>query len=322
MTQENKRVFKADINGETVELAVIRPTSPISNAAHMHYQRAWSNALKNGCLLQKKLNDYIIEQGLWDEDRQQQYDALIVRLRDGEEALAHGKIKLTEGWDIAVKDMKIARIQLQILLAERNALEQNSAEGVAEQERFNFLVSRCVVDNKTGANIFVDVDDYINRSEEPWAFQAAAIFSQLNNGLDADFLGSLPENKFLKTWGFVNDNFQLIDKDGNLIDEEGKLINEVGQWVNAEGQLVDEEGKALDEEGNLEIAEDAVFYDDDGNPIVPPNQKKAAPKKKRGRPKKKQDKEESSEVEYDEAKRNLVNDKLDDDAEVTELQKT
>jgi len=198
---------------------------------------------------------------------------LVKIIQDGEEALAAGKIQLTEGYDIAVKEMKSARIAIQMLLSERNASEQNSAEGVAEQQRFNYLVSRCTLNNETGQPIFENKEDYLTRSEEPWAFQAAAIFSQLNNGLDADYLGSLPENKFLKTWGFVDEYYRLVNKEGELVDEENKLINEIGQWVNSEGELVDEQGKRLDEEGFLVIDENVVFYDLEGNPLTPPKPK-------------------------------------------------
>lgn len=316
MTQDNKRTFKTEIDGETLEIAVVRPSAAVSNAAHMHYQREWSSALKRGCLLQKKLEDYLQEQGLWNEDKQKNYEKLIAKIRKGEEALVAGQIKLSEGYDIAVKEMRTARVQLQILLSERNILEQNSAEGVAEQQRFNFLVSKCVLNNATGKPIFADVEDYINKSDQSWAFQAAAVFSQLNNGLDSDFLASLPENKFLKTWGFVDEYYRLVDKEGNLVDEYGKLVNELGQWVNEDGELVDENGKAIDDEGNLRADEDAVFYDDEGNPVLPPQQKK------------KEDKKVSDEVQSSESEvkkvvkpNTLPDDKLDEEAEVSELQK-
>ena len=315
MTQDNKRTFKAEIDGATVEVAIVRPNAAVSNAAHMHYQKAWSDALKRGCLLLKKLDDYVTEQGLWDAKKQEKYEELIRQIREGEEALKTGKIKLKEGYDIAVRQMRRARVEMQILMAERNQLEQNSAEGIAEQQRFNFLVSKCVLNNETGEPLFKNVDDYIEKSAEPWAFQAAAVFSQLNNGLDADFLASLPENQFLKTWGFVDENYRLVNEDGKLVDEEGKLINELGQWINSEGELVDSEGKPIDEDGNLKVEEEAVFYDDDGNPMTPPK-----PKTK----KEKVDKTEETEVESTDAESpsNLPKDELEEDSEVVELQKS
>lgn len=62
---------------------------------------------------------------------------------------------------------------------------------------------------------------------------------------DTDYESKLVENKFLKKYGFCNDEFDLIDSNGNRVNEKG--------------QRVDEEGNLLDESGNLiKVAEKEI----------------------------------------------------------------
>ncbi len=59
--------------------------------------------------------------------------------------------------------------------------------------------------------------------------------------------------KILKNQGFVNDKFQLVDKQGNVIDEDGRKLNEAGRYVNDQNQYVDSNGDQVDEDGNYVV---------------------------------------------------------------------
>ena len=69
--------------------------------------------------------------------------------------------------------MRVKRVQLRVVISERTDYESNTAEGQAENARFNSLVSSCTVYNDTGKPVFNSMDDYLNRSTEEAAAQAA-----------------------------------------------------------------------------------------------------------------------------------------------------
>ena len=100
---------------------------------------------------------------------------------------------------------------------------------------------------------------------------------------------NLPENSFLKSYKFVDEDLRLVNKDGQLVDLEGRLVNEEGRYIDADGNFIDVDGNPVSEEGDYKF-EFTPFLDDDGNPVELEAEaqevaEKPAPKK-RGRPKK------------------------------------
>jgi len=259
-----------DDNGEekTLHLAFIAPTKAILQKARLEHNKAFAEAIKSGAILRATLSKYMEDQGLWDEERENKYRELFKILEGGELKLSRGNIKLSEAREIAIS-MRKARAELQTLLTDKINLDAYTAEGQAENTRFNSLLAQCLVYNDTGKPYFKDTEDYLNRSEEDLAIAAAKKFASFQFGLSEDYESTLPENQFLKKWKFVDDKMRLVDKNGRLIDEDGNLINEFGHPINENGQLIDEDGNVI------ELIDDSFesmpFLDDDGNPIVENN---------------------------------------------------
>ena len=86
-------------------------------------------------------------------------------------------------------------------------------------------------------------------------------------GLDKDYENTLPENKFLKKYKFVDDKLRFIDKKGRLIDSEGRLIDESGRFIDENGNFVDKYGNKVDAEGDY-VVEPEPFLDENGKPII------------------------------------------------------
>jgi hypothetical protein len=86
-------------------------------------------------------------------------------------------------------------------------------------------------------------------------------------GLDNNYEKSLPENKFLKKYKFVDDNLRLVNKDGHFVNEDGKLIDENGRFVDENGNFVDRDGNRVDADGEY-VVDSKPFLDDEGNPVV------------------------------------------------------
>jgi hypothetical protein len=163
--------------------------------------------------------------------------------------------------------MKGIRDEIRDLISVRTSLDNHSAEGQADNARFNYLVSVCVVYNDTKQPYFRDMEDYLNRAGESIALLGAQNLANMLYGLDNDYENGLPENKFLKKYHFVDDKLRLIDKKGRLIDVDGRLIDESGRFIDEEGNFVDKYGNRVNLEGDY-VVETKPFLDDNGNPIL------------------------------------------------------
>ena len=286
---KNKNAFTVEVDDKKIELALKRPNSEQSRKAQLEYNKAFAEAIKSGALLKAKLNNVLIEQGIWTDERQARYDELIQEINEGEKKLAKGGIRLNSARDIAI-DMRGQRWELRQLIAERTELESNTAEGQAENARFNYLVSSTLVYNDTGKVYFKNVDDYLNQSNDVVAITAAQKFANMMYGLDEDYESTLPENEFLKEFEFVDESLRLVNEDGNLVDLEGNAIDEFGRFIDDDGNPIDKEGDKVSDDGKYSFQR-APFLNDSGDPISSEPEEESEPEekpkpKRRGRPKK------------------------------------
>lgn len=258
--------FKTLVDGKEVDLVVKLPGRDDLREADKVHNQTFKDALESGAILRIKLDNVLRSQGIWDDEREAKVKALQKELSDYEKILfVKGGIKLKDARDIAIA-MTEKRNELKEVLSERNALEAMTAEAQADNARFNFIVSRCVVYNDTKKPFFKDYADYLNNAGGDVAQKAAQILVSLMFGL-GNYEEELPENKFLKKYKFVDDKFRLVNKDGKLVDKEGRLIDENGRYIDVDGNFVDKDGVRVDAQGNY-VGEPAPFLDDDGNPIL------------------------------------------------------
>ena len=159
-------------------------------------------------MVRAKLDDLLESQGLWNDEKQAQFTLLQKQIADGEKRLQKGGFSLNEAKDLAVK-IKGFRDEIRDLISVRTSLDNHSAEGQADNARFNYLVSACVVYNDTKEKVFTNLADYIDRSSEPVAIEGAQILANMLYGLDNNYETNLPENKFLKKYKFVDEELRL-----------------------------------------------------------------------------------------------------------------
>lgn len=260
-----KETFKAVVEGQELELALISPTTEIQYQAQLYYNKIFAELLQSGALLKSTLKTYLKKQNLWDDEKQKEYDGLNEIIIEGEKKLSRGNIKLTEAKRIAL-DIRLARLKLRSLIADMTELYPNTVEGQADNARFNFLVAACLVYNTTGERYYKTVEEYLAGADTTVGFLAATKFAELYYSLNANTEKDLPENKFLIKYKYVNDKLQLVNKDGHLVDTEGRLIDEQGYYIDADGQRIDLDGNPIDENGCYKF-DSAPFLDDDGNPV-------------------------------------------------------
>lgn len=257
--------FTTKIDDKDVSFTVSMPSFKYQREGQKVYNRAFTDAIKSEAVVRAKMEDVLKEQGIWDEDKEKELVELQNNIIKSERTLAKGGIQLIKAKEIAL-DMSNTRNKIRELLLVKNSLDSNSAEGQADNARFNYLVSVCVVYKDSGKPYFTDMDDYLNRSTSPVAIKGAQTLANMIYGLKEDYENDLSENKFLKKYKFVDDKLRLIDKQGRLVDEEGRLINEDGRFINESGEFVDKFGFKIDVEGNY-VVDFQPFLDEQGKPI-------------------------------------------------------
>ena len=294
MDKQQRTVTSEDSSGNEVVVIVRSPTVDDYKHSQLEYNKAFRDALDSGALLRQRLTDYMREQGIWNDEKQKKSDEYVEKIRGMEEALKAGGIRLSEAKKIAL-DLRQVRAEFQLFLSEKNSLDSASAEGQADNARFNKLVRLCVLDPKTKLPFFkrdskkAEEEAYSASSTEPWLVEASSELANMLYGLDPNYNQNLEENKFLKEFNFVNEDYQFIDQDGHPTDSEGRLVNDEGRYVayrseeakkardESEMYFVNRDGEELvcitNSDGEEEwvrpqLKERKPFLDDEDNPIV------------------------------------------------------
>lgn len=269
------KTFKVTIENEEKEFLVKTPSLNDQREAQKIYNHAFTDAIKSKSVVRAKLDDLLEDQGLWNDEKQAKFTTLQKELLDGEKKLAKGGFSLNEAKDLAIK-MKGVRDEIRELISVRTSLDNHSAEGQADNARFNYLVSACVVYNDSKQPYFTNMEDYLNRSTNQVGLLGAQNLANMLYGLDNDYESNLPENKFLKKFKFIDDKLRLVDKKGRLIDAEGRLIDESGRFIDEENNFVDKYGNRVTSDGDY-LVDAQPFLDENGNPIILEEDKKDEP---------------------------------------------
>lgn len=258
----HKLIKTQNEKGEEVTLVVRTPNAKQLRDAQLASVKAFKEACDNKAYLRANLDEVMREQGLWNDNKEKELKELNKNINDGERKLAKGGaggFKKNEAKELAI-NMKRWRARQVDLLSSRRSLDEYTAEGQAENTRFDYLVSVCVF-NEDEQQTFNGLEDYRNRSTEQYAIIAATTLATMLYNFDDKYDHNLPENKFLRTYKFTDEKNRLINKDGHLVDETGKLVNEEGRYVNEKEELVDINGNKVDKDGNP--IEEFVPFDED-----------------------------------------------------------
>ena len=258
----------------TKEFAVRLPSYKVMEEANKLKGKVFREALDAGDMLRDQLEDILRQKGLWNDQRQIEYDTLRKEILDREYQLEKGGIKLSDARQLAL-EMKDKRERMVEMLSGRSDLDSQTCEGKSENARFNYLFAHSLVYNDDGLTPFYlnGLEDYVVDMDNPIAIQGATEFYYLLSGTE-NLDDKLPENKFLKKFDFVDEKYRLVEKgSARLVDEDGRYVDEYGNYVeyNEDGTYyyVDVNGRKLDENtGNFIVDKPAPFLDDYGNPIL------------------------------------------------------
>ena len=283
--RKEKRPFKYDDK----KYAVRRPRVEDVKQANELRAKTFNQALQEGDLLRDQLDNELRKRELWNDEREDQYQELRKKVIDGEFTLKKGGIKLAEAKDIAL-EMSRARNGMVSMLSGRSELDSITCEGKADSARFNFLFARCLVYDENEEVYFKEgFDEYMANQDDPVAILGATEFFYLMSGTE-DVDSQLPENKFLKSFEFVDNSYRLIDKGGKLVDVEGNHIDENGnlvEWINDDEYIfVDITGRKVTKSGEWDV-EFSPFLDENGEPVTKEENKVEVEAKEKPKPKRK-----------------------------------
>ena len=205
---------------------------------------------------------------MWDDEKEEKQNSITENIKLLERQIALGvdgrKLKVSEGKRKAI-EIRQLRIELRDLIAEKIALEANTAEGLAENAKFNFLVANCTYNDKD-QKVYKNLEEYDENADDEVAFAAAAALGQMMYNLDSSYEESLPENQFLKKFNLVDEDLSLVDKEGHRVDVDGTLVNDKGWLINDKGERIDREGNLLSDAGQMLLQAE---YEDDVHPATP-----------------------------------------------------
>tara|TARA_B100001778_G_scaffold258299_2_gene218542 strand:+ start:4738 stop:5628 length:891 start_codon:yes stop_codon:yes gene_type:complete len=255
MAKDNKirNVTVKQDDGTEIKITVKRPAGRAMADAQRVSAKVWTDCVRDKIMTKKELNNFLYSNGIWDKKKDLEQVIISEQIQEMEKQLYTGgdkskEMKASDAKDLAIQ-MRIKRIELRDLIAEKMELEQNTAEAIADNAKFDFLVARSTF-FENGETVYKDVEDYEANADSPIGSAAASALAEMLYALDKNFEANLPENKFLTSQHMVNEELSLVDDEGNTVDTKGRRINEFGHYLNDKGQRTDLDGNLLDEEGN------------------------------------------------------------------------
>ena len=256
-------------NGDKVTIYVKKPSNEIISGADIHRAKRWNECIRDDIITKKELATLMEKRGIWDKSKSDKEDDISSKITTLEKDLYRGrngkKPKVSEGKELAL-EMKKLRIELRNLISERLSLEENTAEALSDNARFDYFVAHCTFYKDSDKRVYNSVEDYNSKSSDAIAFTAASMLGNILYNLDSDFEKNLPENKWLSTFNLSDDKGNLVNSDGQQVDSEGRVINDLGHFLDEKGNRVDADGNPLDEDGNYTL----IDYEND---LEPPKKK-------------------------------------------------
>lgn len=254
---------------------VVKPLSAASlSYGRKIYTKAFKKAIEEGAILKKSLDDHMRKQGLWDDEKQDEYLSLIKKSADLEYKIKSGTYKTASELKQKALELKKLRMQTTSLAAIRDSMDSVTAEGAADNAQFNYFVSASVLDFKTQKPVFSSVEDYESQADSKLAEACATKFASFFYELEEDFASTFLENKLLKKLNLLDDKGFLVDRQKRRVDEDGNLIDDEGGRINEAGVRIDINNNPIIEDDNLDSLE---FVDDlslEEEPVKKPTRSK------------------------------------------------
>lgn len=185
-----------DANGEKSgehKLALVEPNAKVLKEAKWKYSAAFSNALRQGLLTEKRMSELISEgEAVTDKDSTR-LAALYIRIAELENTLENEK-DLSEKTKI-ISEMKDLRQEVNLEQVSIRAPYSNTAEQAAEDSRADFLVTNMVKYEDSMEKVWNSEEDYYQETDYSLIELCKSKLMYWLYNLDEDWEDQLPENR-------------------------------------------------------------------------------------------------------------------------------
>lgn len=251
MGKETVITRQVKIGADTKTVEIHKPSAKIETEANMIASKVFARLVREknedgspAYMLRAQLNDNLAKMGIYTDEDIERLTSLSEKIRANEEKLAKGGIKKSEGRNISI-ELRRLRYSLIMLLSKQVEYDKNTVEHYSENAKMNYLITKCIT-FEGGSPIFNSVEDYESDELLRGALdEVIREFAGIVSDYDPDAEKKLPENKFLKTYGFCDDNYRLINKNGQFVDVDGNIITEDQEEIVEDKSVL---GEFLDDE--------------------------------------------------------------------------
>lgn len=198
------RIFTTkDTDGNDLVLLFKRPNQKVFNKAELVYREKYSEAFRLGLLLNAEVIDTMKKRGLWDDSKELEADAMRAEISALEEKLSDPTLDNDAGMKIC-NELSTKRLELMMHNRMLTSVTDNTVESSATEERNQFLTAECVYNNKTGAKVYKDVEDFKSRLDEVASIDSyreaviASLEVTMGRDLSSDLTEEYAENRWLR----------------------------------------------------------------------------------------------------------------------------
>ena len=92
---KEREVDSTDSEGNPVKVIVRKPTPQNYRDSQIAYNQAFRKALDSGAFIRQKLNDYMVDEEIWDEAKEEEYRALLDDMDKCEKVIKGGGIRVS-----------------------------------------------------------------------------------------------------------------------------------------------------------------------------------------------------------------------------------
>ena len=174
-------VEQEDGTSKEVSIYVQKPTNSIISGSDRYRAKIWNQCLADDILTKMELGKTLKDRGVWNEDKEKEQIELVRKISETETDLyvgGDGKTRsVSTGKDMAI-GMRKHRIALRNIMSEKISLEENTAESISENAKFDYLVSECAK-YENGERIYSSLEDYNSKSSDEIAIAAATKLAQV-----------------------------------------------------------------------------------------------------------------------------------------------
>lgn len=254
--------FNVELDGKKLELYVKKPSmKELEDADRMRACKI-AELIKSGdntLLSRVELEDFLRKSKIWTDEDENKVIALHKKIESKLSELEKGGKKASEGRKICIEILQI-RKDIYNAMIKRFSFEDATIESMAERRRDEYLIYLCTMNAENNKRFFEALDEVGEDQYFDVRFFAQRKISEYIYGNAEDVEKTLPENKWLSRFGYLDEKMILVDrKTKQPVDWEGNLIP----------QLSEEEKAKLVEKNTTGIKEETPFIDDEtGEPIV------------------------------------------------------